>query len=533
MFFLFIYLKNRKIPVISCPPIFTMYYFKNYCVRKRKNMRYILILTLTIVFGLSSCERDEITRDSSAKIDFSQDTVSFDTVFSTIGSATKKLMIYNKNEQAIEISNIRLFGGNTSAFKINIDGVSGSEVSNVRIEAKDSAYVFVQVYVDPTNINSPVLLEDSLELLSNGNRFTIKFRALGQDVHLLKGDSVRISSNTNWINDKPYLIWGNLFIDSFKTLTIEQGVTIYLHSKTWIIADGTIKINGTKEQMVTFRGDRRDNANFAPPIPYDKIPGQWGQIWLRNSSKANVFNYAFIRNAEFGLIVGNIKDPDKPDNGQAEIELYNCRLENFSICALYGNGGKVKAVNSIFANSGYFNFSTSTGGNYEFYHCTFANYQAIGEKKGIGILLRNYVEVPDDSIENKKVTFTGDLEKAYFGNCIIYGDIENQLVFVPNKENKMEYMFDHCLIRGNTDKLNISDEKHYIKPKVSKEIVTIFAKTDKDKYIYDWNLVRKSLARDYGNPEISAQALYDYNNNYRLNDEIPDLGAFEYIETEE
>jgi hypothetical protein len=477
---------------------------------------------------LASCEREEITTDTSAKLAFSNDTISFDTVFTSLGSATKRLMIYNHNDKPINISSLRLLKGKNSFFKLNVDGIPGNEVSNVRIEANDSSYIFIQVFIDPGNQNSPLLIEDSLECISNTNKYIINLRALGQDVHLLKGDSVTISKDTTWHNDKPYLIWGNLFIDTSKTLTIEKGTRIFLHSKTWIIADGNLVVNGTKEEPVIFRGDRFDKANYAPPIPYDKIPGQWGQIWLRNASKNSKLTYAFIRNAEFGLIVGNIKDGVTiGDTGQARVELNNCKIENSSIAALYGNGGKIKAVNSIFANSGYFNFSTSTGGYYDFFHCTFANYPAIGSKDGRGVVLLNYAEIQDS--KGKKTVFKGDLEKAYFGNCIIFGDVEDQLYFQYVKDKKFEYLFDHCLIRGNTDLLEISNINHFIKSKISKDNVPVFTKTDKENYIFDWSLLLKSLARDMGKVEIATEYAYDFINNYRLTDEIPDAGAFEYI----
>ena len=48
-------------------------------------------------------------------------------------------------------------------------------------------------------------------------------------------------------------------------------------------SSGTIKVNGTLGNPVTFRGDRLDSW-------YDSIPGQWDRIWLYPGSIDNEFN---------------------------------------------------------------------------------------------------------------------------------------------------------------------------------------------------------------------------------------------------
>ena len=73
---------------------------------------------------LSSCKKDELITDSSAKLQFSTDSVLFDTVFHFAGSTTKVFRIYNTHDQPMNISKAYLAGGTGSAFKLNIDGVS-------------------------------------------------------------------------------------------------------------------------------------------------------------------------------------------------------------------------------------------------------------------------------------------------------------------------------------------------------------------------------------------------------------------------
>ena len=494
-------------------------------------LRFLIPITLIVITIFFSCERDEITTSSSSRISFSVDTLSFDTVFTTIGSATRRVMIYNRNDKPIIISSIKIAGGNNSPFFMNVDGSPSKEAQEIRIESNDSTYVFVQVNIDPTNINSPLLIEDSLLCESNGNRYSVNFRAFGQDVHLLKDSVVKTQT---WINDKPYLIIGNLVVDENETLTIESGTTIYIHRNPnrkvnnevfidgFFIVDGTILVNGTKEKPVVFRGDRLDNVNYSPPVPYDKIPGQWGEIWIRHTSKNNILNYAYVRNAQIGMVVGVLNEKE-----QAQVELYNCRFENHSISALYGQNSKIKAVNSIFANTRYYNFATVNGGEYEFYHCTFGNYTETGK----GVYLSNFAVIYNDSTK-KNETFFGDLQKAYFGNCIIFGTSEDQLEFNYKSTSKFEYTFDHCLIRGNTDKLDVANPLRFIKQKIYKDLLkdlAVFNKTDKANYNYDWTIPYKSLARDIGSLDIAKEYPFDFNGNPRTTDLTPDAGAFEYV----
>ena len=66
-----------------------------------------------------------------------------------------------------------------------------------------------------------------------------------------------------------------------------------------MIVFGTIKINGTLGNEVTFQGDRLDSW-------YKDIPGQWDRIWLMPGSINNEINYAIIKNGNI-LISSNKK----------------------------------------------------------------------------------------------------------------------------------------------------------------------------------------------------------------------------------
>ena len=72
-----------------------------------------------------------MTTDPSVKLSFSTDTVLFDTVFTTVGSTTKQLRVRNTDKNAIVISSIKLAGGSSSPFRINVDGIPTTEATDV------------------------------------------------------------------------------------------------------------------------------------------------------------------------------------------------------------------------------------------------------------------------------------------------------------------------------------------------------------------------------------------------------------------
>ena len=75
-----------------------------------KKLAAPLLILFFIVFHLLSCDGldENYSSNPNHRLSFSVDTLSFDTVFTTIGSATKEFMIYNRNDQPLLISEIML-----------------------------------------------------------------------------------------------------------------------------------------------------------------------------------------------------------------------------------------------------------------------------------------------------------------------------------------------------------------------------------------------------------------------------------------
>jgi hypothetical protein len=205
---------------------------------------------LTISLGyIFSCEDEKYLTSTDVKLDFSVDTVMFDTIFTTIGSSTQHLKIYNPFDQKILISSIKLAKGETSNFRLNINGVSANEVQNIEIAPFDSMYIFVEVTVNPNGQNLPLVVKDSIEFMTNSNLQHVELLAWGQDFKLIKR---QILKNTTWTKDKPYLVYNYAFVDSSSTLTIQPGTRIYFHKDAGLYAKGKIIAKGTVESPILF-----------------------------------------------------------------------------------------------------------------------------------------------------------------------------------------------------------------------------------------------------------------------------------------
>src|ERR1043165_6499864 len=120
------------------------------------------LVLLMIAGGIASCRKTSFIDSPDALLSASSDTLHFDTVFTATGSVTQSFKVFNLNNQKLRLTNVKLMGGNVSAFKMNVDGSAGASFSNVEIEPNDSLYVFVTVTINPTAANLPFVVQDSI-----------------------------------------------------------------------------------------------------------------------------------------------------------------------------------------------------------------------------------------------------------------------------------------------------------------------------------------------------------------------------------
>ena len=206
-----------------------------------KPVRNLFWITILFVF---SCTKESFTNNSSYLLQTSADTLHFDTVFTTTGSVTQVFMIRNENKEGIRISSLRLGGGASSFFRINVDGTPGPVVQDVPLGANDSLYVLVSVQIQPGAANLPFIVRDSLEISYNGNRKWVQLDAYGQNAHFLRNKKITGTETCN--NDLPYVILDQLTVDTSATLVINKGCRIFFHANAPMIIHGILQVNGEK-----------------------------------------------------------------------------------------------------------------------------------------------------------------------------------------------------------------------------------------------------------------------------------------------
>ena len=86
---------------------------------------YYIIGFFMLIFW-SSCRQDFEFTPSTGQLSFSKDTVYLDTVFSNIGSSTYTLKVYNNSDNNILIPSLKLSKGQTSNYRMNVDGMLGN-----------------------------------------------------------------------------------------------------------------------------------------------------------------------------------------------------------------------------------------------------------------------------------------------------------------------------------------------------------------------------------------------------------------------
>ncbi|HYX06222.1 MAG TPA: choice-of-anchor Q domain-containing protein, partial [Bacteroidales bacterium] len=147
------------------------------------------------------------------------------------------------------------------------------------------------------------------------------------------------------------------------------------------------------------------------------------------------------------------------------------------------------------------------------------------------LLISNYVLVYD-SLQKAYITWPDDLVQADFGNSIIYGNLDNELEISSLNDQQMNYYFDHCLLRVNTDSVSVEDTSHFRDIIINKDPRFVRPVANYEEPV-NLQLDTLSPAKDTGSIQIGTTVPFDYDGNSRLQDKAPDLGAYERIDSTE
>lgn len=451
----------------------------------------LLLLTLSITS--QSCKKKNFA--SNGNLEFSKDTLVFDTVFTTIGSTTQHFKVYNRDNKTLTIDEIELVGGSSSPFRMNFDGLQGTSFSNIEVEKNDSLYCFVEVTLSVNNGILPLIVEDSIRFRTNGKDQYVKLAVWGQDAYFHYGD---INTTETWPNDKPHVIYGTSKVLNGDVLTIQAGTDVFLHKLSALyINQSTLIVNGTANDKVTFQGDRLEQD-------YDNVPGQYFGIYLDSADNC-LINHAEIKNGITGIHV----ESKLGGSTDTTLTIRNTEIwNNASYGMLLFDAPKIVAENVLIHSNAVHAMIVLQGADMKFTHCNLLGYGG-GDGSYPAVGMRNYYTT------NGTTTITDIFGE--FNNCVIYGGGDEELVMdtVDQGGVDISFLYRNCDIR-----LSSSNNPMFNNCLFSQN--PFFKNTGGDDFTF-WST---SALRDAGNAAFQTIDDVDILENGRVL--APDIGVYEY-----
>ncbi len=511
-------------------------------------MRYLYGLALVFSIVLwSSCRNDFETVSSTGNLEFSQDTIFLDTVFTNIGSSTRTMKVYNKSSDDITIPSIRLEQGEASEYRLNVDGLAGKSFENINILAKDSIFIFIETTIDIDNLpntDGSFLYTDRILFDTDGNQQNVDLVTLVKDAVFLfpeqyadgtietivigidqDDEEILIEgfyledNQLHFTNEKPYVIYGYAAVAPNKTLTVDAGARVHFHRDSGILVaqNGSMKVNGSPstdpellENQVIFEGDRLEPA-------FSDIPGQWGTIWLTQGSTDHEFSFTTIKNSVVGILMDS-------NDGDRTLTLKDVQIYNISNVGLLARTGDVYGENVVINNCGQTSLSCSLGGRYNFVHSTFANYWNNGFRLFPTVSIDNALQVGENEF------LVVDLIEANFTNCIIYGSERREIGLFENTSALFNFNFKNSLLKFEDPNGEFDDENYDF----SNELLYTDIVLNEDPVFFntganDFNIESDTSGADgIGNPSAASLVPLDANGTNR-NTSSPDAGAYESV----
>ncbi len=460
-------------------------------------MKYLFHFFLLFLLVFSwSCKKK--LNFSNKNLSFSNQEVLFDTIFTSLGSTTERLKIYNQNNLTVKIDEIELMGGENSPFNINVDGLSGQRFESIELNGGDSLFIFVEVTLSVNNDNLPLVVEDSIRFRTNGKDQYVKLIVWGQDAYFHVNEIV--SDSEPWSNDKPHVVFGVAAVgapglDSNLTLTIPAGTDIYFYKSAYLwVYKSSLFVQGQLDNEVEFRHIRHETY-------YEDKAGQWRGVVL-TKAKYSQINYAVIRNAEFGIQVDTTSDA-------ITLDIKNTIVQNSAYYNLLLQAGPVvHAENSVFGDAGIMSAFLFAGGEAKFKHCNFVNYWR-GFRGGPAVGIKNWYEFSGQAIIRPQTNTT-------FDNCVLYGNVENEIIIdsIAQSIVPFDVTFSNCLMRAE-------------EPYQSSNFLNVIWNQNPqfmDQNIFDFHFSTNSPLNNAGN--AGTGVLVDIEGNAR-NLSAPDIGAYE------
>ena len=173
----------------------------------------------------------------------------------------------------------------------------------------------------------------------------------------------------------------------------------------------------------------------------------------------------------------------------------------------------------MLSNCGQYLAAITAGGNYDFTHCTFANYWTAGQRSTPSVFMNNF------ELDQNEIPIPFALDSATFNNCIVYGrnDSEIEWDFVSGADSS--FKFNYTLVQVDPDFNDANNPDQF--SNIIKNQDPGFVDPFNGNYFLD----TLSVSEDAGNSAfIYTEPILqiDLVGTNRLINLPPDLGAIEY-----
>ncbi|MCS7028237.1 MAG: hypothetical protein NZ519_05670 [Bacteroidia bacterium] len=311
---------------------------------------FILLVTVLAL----SCRKNLDIKNTTGKLSLSTDTLVFDTLFTTYNSPTARLYVFNRTNGRLDIDFMGIENPNTD-FSLIIDGIKSNQVRNYSLPAGDSLLIFAS-YKAKAQSSQNYLAEEFITFKVNGHTQQVVMKCFSVNGIMLYNT---LPSSYYVMQDTAYIIRDTLSVGVGQTLVITNKARLYFDNRAAILVRGTLKVQGTRQNPITFQGVRLDDK-------YKTRAGQWSGIYFFKTAKDNEVHYAEIKNAYYGLYAAYPQDDDN-----VKLVVTHTKIHNMVIAGLTGAETKIYAYNTLIYDCGRSAVQMFAGGTYQYDYCTF------------------------------------------------------------------------------------------------------------------------------------------------------------------
>ena len=462
---------------------------------------------------LTAChDNDTFTTSSAYRLCFSTDTLSLDTLFTNIPSATRSMWAYNPTGKGLRCTSIRLERGNQTGFQVIVDGIilgknTGYQTGDVDIYGKDSIRIYVKMLAASHTEATPKKIDDNLIFtLESGITQRVNLKAYAWDAVIL--NNVHITADSVLSTPKPTVIYGGITVDEGATLTLPAGTVLYFNHDAGIDVKGRLVCAGSSTSNVVLRGSRLDR--LFPYLPYDRVSGQWKGIRLRGSSFGNDIRYTDIHSTFNGIEI------DSSDVSREKLSLNASTIHNCLGYGIVAKPSKITLENTEISNTQK-DCIAIEGGHTYINSCTLAQFYPFTARRGVALRV-------DAKREN--VSAFQCLNTIITG----YANDELSILFDEKQGNLSAFAFSDCLMRtpvitdthGGSFQNIIYEEVNDTVSAGKKN----FIKVDNRKILFDFGL--SAVSKAIGNASAATAPATDRNGVPRT--PLPAIGAYMYIQ---